>query len=758
MKFSRTRLALAMAAADGGADPIRPVMMLRPVALTTEYELIVYGDIGESWWGDSITALSVVQQLQALDASVTQINVRMNSYGGSVSDGLAIYNALRRHPARKEGTVDGVAMSSGSLILMACDTIKMPATAVLMIHAPWGAASGNANDMRSMADVLDKYADAMANAYARKSGHPKAEMQTLLADGQDHYYTGEQAVDAGFADALIEDVRQSEDGDAAAQGAARAAGVARFTDSAPAHIRQAALAAVRQQPLALPDTPKPRMRVPAGFDLGHLEQALGTPEGQQALLGALTTAVSADSGDTDMKRRNLYAALFRAPAGADGGDLGGGGNPAPPAGSNTAETVLAQIRQRNADIRAALEPHMARDGVQAILTDALCDPSHTVDSVRARVLDLIGAAAKPVGNVRIENGPDESDKFRAAGENAILARVNMAKADGQNPLRGMTMREIARAAVERNGRSTAGMDVREIVAAAFTTTSDFPALLTNTSRAALLRGYDEAEETFPLFTRPGTLTDFRESSRTGLGHFSSLGKVAEGGEYKYGKFGAQGNSIILATYGSLFAISRQAIINDDLGAFTDVPAKMGRAAKRTIGDLVFAVLTNNPRMADGKNLFGADHANLITPGGGITTDSVDEISTLMGTQKVDGRPVTIPLKYLLVPIALKSQANLVRSNVTKVGGSDNSTQANVMRDQFEVIADSRLDAASKKAWYAAADAIQNDTIEVAYLDGVQQPFLDQKDGWSVDGTEFKVRIDAGVAPTDYRGLAKNAGG
>lgn len=92
-----------------------------------------------------------------------------------------------------------------------------------------------------------------------------------------------------------------------------------------------------------------------------------------------------------------------------------------------------------------------------------------------------------------------------------------------------------------------------------------------------------------------------------------------------------------------------------------------------------------------------------------------------------------------------------------MGADKKSSIPNSVRDSFEVIADARLDATSATAWYGAASSAANDTIEVSYLDGNQAPVLEQKDGWGVDGTEFKVRIDAGVAPLDFRTLSKNAG-
>ena len=754
---SAARPCAAFADTDRGASnlpTIRPLMVLRPVAASsTEYELLVYGDIGDSWWGESVTALSVVQQLQALDAEVTQINVRINSYGGSVSDGIAIYNALKRHSARKVVTIDGVAMSSASLIAMAGDDVQMPATSLLMIHAPWGYAQGNAQDMRTMADVLDTYASAMAGAYAGKSGRPRADMLALLADGHDHYYTGEQAVAEGFADALIDALDDTATDD---ESQARAAGVSRLLAGAPDHIRQIAMSAAGKHPRALPRASKPRLVVPEGINLESLQSALASASGQRALVAALTTAASANDGDLTMKVRKLFAAmasLREQAADPSDGARGAGGAPAPQA---TAAEVHAALRARNDEITALVTPYLQRDGVQAIYTAALADPSMAVDRVRQQVLDKIGAQTVPIAsNARVELVADESDKFRAAGENAILSRAGVVQADGENPMRGYRLIEIARAAVERSsGGRGRGMSSMEVVATAFTSTSDFPALLTSTARASLLRGYDEAPETFDQWTRAGTLTDFREASKAGLGFFSDLDRIPEDGEYKYGTFGKNGQSIVLATYGKLFGITRQAIINDDLGAFTSVPQKMGRAAKRTIGNLVYAVLANNPKLADGVALFHATHGNLAT-GAGITTASVGALRKLMMAQKVDGQAVNIPLRFLIVPPDEEDNAILVRDNQYEVkSDGSTSTNANTQRNRFEVVSDGRL---ASGAWFGAADPNLFDTIEVDYLDGVQQPFLDQKDGWTIDGTEYKVRIDAGVAPLDFRGLAKNPG-
>ena len=184
---------------------MKPVMQLKPSAAVDEFDLMIHGDIGESFWSESVSAKQVVDQLRGVAAKAKTLNVRINSFGGSVPDGLAIYNALREHSAKKVVCVDGVAVSCGSLIAMAGDVIKMPKTSMMMIHAPWSHTAGNAKDLRKSADVLDKWAEAMVSAYTRKTGKTVEEMKAMLSDGEDHWFTGEEAVAAGFADEIIAD-------------------------------------------------------------------------------------------------------------------------------------------------------------------------------------------------------------------------------------------------------------------------------------------------------------------------------------------------------------------------------------------------------------------------------------------------------------------------------------------------------------------------------------------------------------------------
>ncbi|MFZ4760111.1 MAG: head maturation protease, ClpP-related, partial [Burkholderiaceae bacterium] len=164
--------------------------------------VLIYGDIGgESWSESSVTAQAFVRELQALDAD--SITVRINSVGGSVPDGLAIFSALRRFDGEVTVAIDGVALSISSLIAMAGDHIQMSQSAAIMIHAPWSVAIGNAVELREQAAVLDMFGSAMVSAYARDGVDPDV-IRDWLTSGADHWFSAEQALAAGLIDEIVE--------------------------------------------------------------------------------------------------------------------------------------------------------------------------------------------------------------------------------------------------------------------------------------------------------------------------------------------------------------------------------------------------------------------------------------------------------------------------------------------------------------------------------------------------------------------------
>lgn len=661
----------------------------------------IYGDIGENYWAaESITAASFVSELNQLD--VEEITVRVNSVGGSAADGIAIQNALQRHPAKIIVAVDGLAASIAAFITTAGDVVEMAENTLMMVHGGHTSVYGNATDLRTLADMLDSWNRAMATSFATKTGRPYEEMLAMLADGKDHWFTAAEALEAK----LIDQIGPASPVTASLMRDLPADRYANAPDWVRAQFKpgQPAPAATPATPTAAADKPLPQQ---------------GTTMTEE--------------------EKKAYEAKVRAEA-------------------------LAADQARRTEIRAALNvvraahPHMITD-LTALETEAEGKPDMDVATVKAKALDVLAKGATPAAGGYVATLEDETDKQRTAVQAALMVRANLAANDTANPFRGHSLSELARASLKRCGINSDGMDKLAMVAASFThSTSDFPKLLANVAQKAMMKGYEEANETFQLWTTEGVLTDFKVASRVDLNTFPNLKVVPEGGEYSYGTIGDRGETTQLATYGKRFSITRQAIINDDLNAIAKIPRLMGRAATRTIGNLVYAILTGNPNMSDGVALFHATHANLAAAGAAINTASVDAARVAMGLQKDGDALLNLRMKYLLVPLTLEGTANVVRNSEFEVGSSTrNNTTPNTVRNTFEVISDARLDAASVTGWYAAGDPMLTDTIEVSYLDGNKTPTLEEQAGWSVDGVEMKVRFDAAVKALSHRAMYKNPG-
>lgn len=726
---------------------IRPLMLLRPLAADpAQQELLIYGDIGESWFGESVTARDIVEQLQTLPDSTTQINVRVNSYGGSVVDGIAIYNALKRHAARKVVTIDGVAMSSASLIVMAGDDVQMPATSLLMIHAPWSYAQGNAQELRDQADVLDTFATAMASAYAAKSGQAIDAATALLTDGIDHYYTAEQAVAEHFADTIVDAVPDDAAPDANAH--ARATGVQRLLGTASAPIRQLAIAAAARHPCALPKGYAHRAETAIDLDALRIAAQSHTRTTRAASSAPLIT------GDNTMPNDNT------APAPAE---------PAADAAAITAQ-VNAALRARNDDIHAVLEPYMQRDGVSALYVEALADPSTTVDGVRAKLLTILGKGTAPAGDpLHVEMGTTEAQKLRGAAEQMLLARHGVLKGEDAararqgNPFASATLAGIAERMLINAGVNTRAMGREEIArrVLAAQTSSDFPVLLENVLHKVLIGGYTSAPFTWTRFCATGTLMDYRPHGRYHLSSFSDLKPVNEHGEYENGVLGdAAKETIVGKRKGRILEITPETIVNDDLGGLVRVAGALGQAAGRTIEKDVYALFAQNggagPTMSDGKPLFHATHGNIGTAAA-PSVAAFDAARVAMANQMdpAGNDYLDIMPSLWLGPMSLGGTARVINRSEYDPDTPNKLQRPNMVQNLFADLIDTpRL---TGTAWYVLAAAATEPVFEVAFLDGVQTPTLEQELNFRTDGIAWKAVHRYGVAAVGWRGIQKNAG-
>ena len=425
-------------------------------------------------------------------------------------------------------------------------------------------------------------------------------------------------------------------------------------------------------------------------------------------------------------------------------------NQAPTAPVDNTAQVQAELNKRNADIKAVFAPFGSAHN--DLLVECLGDLSITADQAKDKLLAKLGASTTPSATVAhyVDNGNIIGDSVKQA----LLARAGIDKDQvnvKDNAYTGMSLRELARASLTDRGVGVAGQNAMGVVGLAFThSSSDFGQILIDVAHKSMLKGWETAAENFDQFTTRGTLTDFRASKRVGLGDFGYLPQVGEGEEYTYGTIGDEGASVALATYGQLFTITRQAILNDDMHLLTKIPEKMGQAARATIAKLVFALLTGNAIAQDGKKLFDASHKNSFDNAALDVTNIDKAIQMMNGFVNARGEPLAIEPEFMLLPTSLYTRAKQILGSASVEGADINSGIINPIRDVVPALKSARLQAADPKSWYL----INKEAIEVSYLDGIDTPYMEQQNGFTVDGVSTKVRIDAGVNVIDYRGIVK----
>lgn len=164
-------------------------------------ELLIYDRIGEDFWGDGVSPKQFAKDLKDL-GDIDELDVRINSAGGYVTDAAAIYNQIHQHKATVTVYIDGMALSAASVIAMAGDEIRMAENAIVMIHDPRGIAMGDAKEMRKHADVLDTMRDTIASTYIARTGQSREDINQMMAD--ETWMDAEEAKEKGFVDTVIE--------------------------------------------------------------------------------------------------------------------------------------------------------------------------------------------------------------------------------------------------------------------------------------------------------------------------------------------------------------------------------------------------------------------------------------------------------------------------------------------------------------------------------------------------------------------------
>lgn len=447
--------------------------------------------------------------------------------------------------------------------------------------------------------------------------------------------------------------------------------------------------------------------------------------------------------------------------------------PAPAPAPSLAPVVdLSAERARSAEIMTLAQRHaMPAEFAPKHIADG-----STVDAVRGLILDDL---AKRSGETRqtphIRVTRDEGDTIRRAVESAIRLRANPGSVKPDSPefemarsWRGMSLIEMGRSYVEETmGVRLRGLNRREQATvllglelrAGMHSTSDFPNLLANVASKRLRDAYLAAPQNWKLISRQSNSPDFKTKSVVQLSNLPQFKQVRESEEFEYAGLSEGVESYALLTYGRIVAITRQALINDDLGAFDRIPTLLGRAAAEKEAAIVWSLLTTNSglgqTMNDGFNLFdNTNHGNYTSSGTAISVASLDigrqAMRTQTGLAEEDPDPLNLMPKFLIVSPARETVAQQFLATIIPALNSSVNPFANSLTQ----ITEARL---SGNGWYLVADPATIDTIEYAYLEGEEGLYTEQRIGFEVDGIEVKGRIDFAAHVIDWRGFYKNAG-
>jgi len=443
--------------------------------------------------------------------------------------------------------------------------------------------------------------------------------------------------------------------------------------------------------------------------------------------------------------------------------------PAAVVASTSADDPVTQMRQR-----------IAAETRRIDAIRALCAGKHSAIEARAieegwdtsrTELEVLRDARPKVAHIGARQQASTPQVFEAAGLMAAGVSMSRIEATYAEPvleaahrMRGVGIQEFCEIVCGQQ-LPRFRSDASGWLQAAFSTAS-LPGILSNIANKMLLEGYNYVEDAWRRIAKIASVNDFKEHSRYRMTGGFTFVQVGADGELKHGKIDEMKFGQKADTHGIMFSLTRQMIINDDMGAFTDIPRQIGMGAAEAIADAVWGLWLRNPVCNDGKLFFSADHRNFAAGADtALTVDGLTKAEVVFGEQaKPNGRPLGIPASILLVPTALKVPAEMLMKSVLL---NENTTtpkpSANPHTGKFEVVSSVYLSSAaftghSSKAWYLLSDPNRLPAIEIAFLNGVDRPTVEKTDAdFNTLGIAFRGYIDFGVREQDFRGALKMQG-
>jgi len=420
------------------------------------------------------------------------------------------------------------------------------------------------------------------------------------------------------------------------------------------------------------------------------------------------------------------------------------------------------------DDRRALEFYelAARQGLPAEFAREHILAGSTLKQFRLAALNERSRRAPVISSRSGDADTLENPDFLARSiEGALYARMTgTAPEAAAAELMGKTILDLGAMLIEQRGerpnwknREQLATQIMARSGGSFAT-SDFPNLLTSTGNRVLQNAYQVAQTPLLQIARRRDAADFRTLYTIKLSEAPRLIEVPEGGEVRHGARSESVESFKLKTFARIFSLSRQAIINDDLGAFADSNAAFGRAAAQTEADLIVSLFTanggNGVNLTDGSPLYGtgATRGNKASAGSAIDVAGLSAgRQALRNMKDIDGKtPIKSTPRHLVVGSALETTAEQFLHTISAV----DSTKVNPFAGALALHVEPRF---TDNSWRLFADPSEVATFMVAYLNGADGPMVETRLGWDVLGVEVRAVLDFGCGVNDFRGSYLNPG-
>lgn len=432
--------------------------------------------------------------------------------------------------------------------------------------------------------------------------------------------------------------------------------------------------------------------------------------------------------------------------------------PTPPADTNpltiAADAVRAERERTNGIEELAGRAGFTDFGRQHVRSGT------SLETFRSQLLEHMVTNERQTptdSRVRVQVGQDERDTQRSAqiealayGLGAPVPQAGPSAAARSHMGKGLI--DLAAESVGYTGRRMLNArDIDDIFTRASHTTSDFPTIFEGAVNRTLEQRYALAQPTFKRFARKKNFRDFRPDTTVKVGDFPMLKKVLEGGEIKYGTFGEGKEAVRAFSYAIALTISRQMLINDDLGAISELLTSYG-ASVALFEEVTFYADAYNGKLADGKEVFHADHNN-VGAAAGLTVDSVGAGRKSMGLQKSsDGKMPLLanPARIMLVGPNQLTDAEKLLASITPATVST----VNIFSGKFELVETSQI---PDNSWSLHADPAAGSNYRWGYLEGYEAPRVRMDEPFGRQGFSMSVEHDFGCGATDFRFGFRNPG-